>query len=464
MLDAYVHGRVGRISPEAPVPVLSKVDMVTRLGGAANVARGLTALGTQAMIVGLVGPGADGMRLIEMLRTSRIETNGIIVDPQRRTTVKTRIVANHQQIVRIDEEDAFAASPVMEDALLGSISALLPTADAVIISDYAKGVCTDRVISETIRLAREQGRPVVVDPKRSCFAIYHGATVITPNLRELGDATRMPVDSDALVVEAGSRLADLTGSAILVTRSEAGMTLLQRDGLIEHMPARAREVADVSGAGDTVVSTLTAMVADGASLVQAVAIANVAASISVSRHGTYAVGFDELEQAILSESLTLDLEAPIAGLEDLRELCKAWQHDGLRVGFTNGCFDVLHPGHVHLLSESARLCDRLVVALNSDDSVRALKGLSRPVNDELARSRVISAIRGVAAVTIFGDSTPLRVIETLRPDVLIKGGDYTLDSIVGAREVESWGGQVHIVDTVPGHSTTAIIARASQGT
>ena len=463
MLDCYVKGSVARISPEAPVPVLTRSGVTTRLGGAANVALGVAALGVQTALIGLVGDDDHGRQLIKLLETAAIGTDGIVRDTKRCTTVKTRIVAGHQQIVRIDEETTAAASAAAQEGLLAAVAAAMPGSDAVVLSDYAKGVCTDAVIEGVIAIARAHGKPVIVDPKRQDYAIYRGASLITPNLRELQEATALRARDDASIVLAAAELEAKTGASILVTRSEAGMTLYQANAAPEHLPTKAHDVADVPGPGATVVPTVSAMLADGAPLIQAVSLANLAASIAVSKHGTYAVSLDELQQAIRDEPFSPAHHAAVLDLQALSAVCGRWRHQGLSIGFTNGCFDILHPGHIKLLAESASSCDRLIVALNSDRSVRDLKGPTRPINDEASRCAVIAAIRGVAAVIVFDQDTPLDLIRALLPDVLIKGGDYTIDTIVGAREVIAAGGKVHIAGTLQGHSTTAIAARAGSG-
>lgn len=461
MLDRYLKGRVTRISPEAPVPILSQSDTSIRLGGAANVAIGVSALGVKSELIGLAGMDANGKKLFQLLQDAGIGTSGLVRDPSRCTTIKTRIVAGHQQIARIDEECAFEPTPAIQDEILRAASAAVESCDAVVISDYAKGVCTDRIIQSVIAMARAHAKPVIVDPKRKDFAIYRGATVITPNLRELQEAIGFLANNDDLVLHAGRELQRHTDSNILVTRSEAGMTLFQDRCEPEHLPAKALEVADVSGAGDTVVATLATMLADRVPLLQAVSFANTAAGIAVSKHGTYVVSLDELLSAVRKELTPLEIPASVLELDRTLNLCRKWRHDGLSVGLANGCFDIIHPGHIRLIGEAASQCDRLIVAINSDSSVRILKGPTRPINDEQSRATVIAAIKGVAAVTIFDDETPIKLVQTLLPDILIKGGDYTVETIIGAPDVLAAGGRVHIVPTVAGHSTTAITSRTT---
>lgn len=461
MIDRYIHGQVSRISPEAPVPVLSQTETTIRLGGAANVALGVTALGANAEIIGLVGADEQAKALQNLLEDAGVASCRMVVDHSRCTTIKTRVVASHQQIVRIDEEAKHPASSAIEVALVNAIHAAVASADILVISDYAKGVCSDRVIMEAIAKSSELGKPVVVDPKRNDYAIYRGATVITPNVRELHAATSSNGKDDAAIVSASKVLIDQTFSNILVTRSEDGMTLVQPDKEPLNLPARSREVADVSGAGDTVVATLAVMLAAKATLAQAVSLANIAAGIAVSRHGTYAVTLAELKRVTESDNAASSGLAPHLHLAELASLCQEWRQAGLSIGFTNGCFDIIHPGHIKLISEAASLCDKLIVAINSDDSVRRLKGPSRPINTEQSRATVISMLRGVAAVVVFPEDTPLEAIQAILPDVLIKGGDYTVDTIVGAEIVLGLGGKVHVASTLQGHSTTGTVARAT---
>lgn len=461
MIDRYIHGQVSRISPEAPVPVLSHTETTVRLGGAANVALGVTTLGANAEIIGLVGADEQAKALQDLLRGAGVAASRMVVDRSRCTTIKTRVVASHQQIVRIDEEAKHPASSTIETELVNAIHAAIASADILVISDYAKGVCSDRVVTEAITKSNELGKPVIVDPKRIDYAIYRGALVITPNVRELHAATSSNGKDDAAIVAASKVLIDQTSSSILVTRSEDGMTLVQPDKEPLHLPAESREVADVSGAGDTVVATLAVMLATKTTLAQAVSLANIAAGIAVSRHGTYAVTQSELKQATDSEKAASSTLAPHLHLTEIADLCNEWRQSGLSIGFTNGCFDIIHPGHIKLISEAASLCDKLIVAINSDDSVRRLKGPSRPINSDQSRATVMSMLRGVAAVVVFAEDTPLEAIKTILPDVLIKGGDYTVDTIVGADIVLELGGRVHVASTLQGHSTTGTVARAA---
>ncbi len=460
MLDRFIHGEVERISPEAPVPVLRLSRTHEMLGGTGNVAHNVAALGGRAVLVGLVGrdEAAVGLRaaiaLVSPIQAALVET------VHRPTIRKSRFVAGQQQLVRADEEGLAPTHPDEAAALRAAIDEWLPHADAIVLSDYGKGVLSTEVLAHAIAAGRVAGKPVFVDPKSHDFSHYHGATCITPNLKELSLATRLPVGDDAEVsraAEAARVAAD--ADAILATRSQKGMVLVERDGGVHSVPARARAVFDVSGAGDTVIAALALAHAAGRTLAQAMHIANAAAGVVVSKPGTATADIAEVLQELEQPDET-DASSPgLMTLPNLLAHVAAWRERGLAVGFTNGCFDILHPGHVALLAAARAACDRLVVALNTDASTRKLKGPSRPVNDLDSRARVMAALRSVDAVVGFAEDTPLELIRRIRPDVLVKGGDYTVATTVGADLVIAAGGRVVLPDLVPGHSTTAVIAR-----
>ena len=457
MLDRYVSGRVDRISPEAPIPVLHAESECEMLGGAGNVARNLARLGVQVRLLGTVGSDADGATIERLAGESGIAT-GLARSAERPTTVKTRFVAGNQQMLRVDREMAGALADEAEAALVAETTCALDDADAVVVSDYAKGTLTPRVLATLLAAARERGLPVAVDPKGRDYDRYRGATVVTPNLRELADVTGAPVAGDAAVAGAGRHLiARHAFAAVIATRSQEGMSLVERE-TVEHYRARAREVYDVSGAGDTVVAVVGACLAGGVPLRQAARLANLAGGIVVAKRGTAVVTPDELVEAALGEELAGGLHKVLTR-EGARVRVRAWREAGLRVGFTNGCFDLLHPGHVALMTQARAACDRLVVGLNADASVRRLKGEGRPVQDEGARAAVLAALADVDAVVVFEEDTPLTLIEALRPDVLVKGADYTREQVVGGDLVESWGGRVVLAQLAEGHSTTRTVGR-----
>ena len=463
MLDRYVLGEVHRISPEAPIPVLKAERRRSMLGGAGNVAQNVAALGARAVLVGMIGADAAGDEVAQILHGSAGVAAQLVLAPDRPTTVKTRFMSGAHQLLRLDEELAQPTSPAIERQVLTAFAAAVETADAVVISDYAKGVLTDNVLAQAIGLARGAGLMVVVDPKRSDLSAYTHAGVLTPNAGELARATGLPVGTDEEAAEAGARAVEIAAAdAVLVTRSEKGLTLVRPHRPALHLPTRAREVADVSGAGDTVSAALGIMLACGAPLADAAVMANIAAGISVSKPGTATVGHSELAEAVHQRELAA-IDGKIADLEIALSRISAWRRQGLRIGLTNGCFDLIHPGHVRLLARARTACDRLVVALNSDASVRRLKGPTRPVQSETARATVMASMASADLVVVFDEDTPERLIRAIQPDLLFKGADYRLDQVVGADIVQSHGGRVVLIDLEQGHSTTDTIRRIGGG-
>jgi D-beta-D-heptose 7-phosphate kinase/D-beta-D-heptose 1-phosphate adenosyltransferase len=461
MLDRFLHGDIERISPEAPVPVIHLRETREMLGGAGNVASNIASLGATAILVGLVGADEPGARFRAIVEARGTIIPALVETRHRPTICKTRFVAGRQQVVRADEESRAALHDDEEAALIAALEAQLAGAHAVIFSDYGKGVLSRAVVTRGIAAARAHGLPVFVDPKTDDFSAYRGAACVTPNAREMAAAARSPVGTEAEIAAAARRVMEQAGvGAILVTRSEKGMTLVEPAG-VASVSARAREVFDVSGAGDTVIATLALAHADGRSLVQAMHIANAAAGVVVSKLGTATADIAEVMHELSAQDAAAGT-APVPGLMPLdmaQALVARWRAQGFSVGFTNGCFDILHPGHVSLLAFARSHCDRLIVALNSDDSVRRLKGASRPVNALAQRAQVMAAIRYVDGVVCFDEDTPLALIEALVPDVLVKGADYRVDQVVGADVVTAAGGRVVLADLVAGQSTTGIIAR-----
>ncbi len=462
ILDRYVYGTVDRVSPEAPIPILRIAHERTMPGGAGNVVRNLAALGARGHFLSIIGADAAGRELAALLAAVDGVELRLVVEEGRETSVKTRFVAGTQQLLRTDRESIAPISAASETALLAALAEAGPEAPVLVLSDYGKGVLSDRVLEDAIRTSREIGRRVIVDPKRPDYAAYRGADLVTPNRAELAAATRMAVASDDEIVAAAKALIDACGfAAVLATRGSAGMTLVTREGKADHLAAAAREVFDVSGAGDTVVATMAAALAAGLPLVEAAALANAAAGIVVGKAGTAVAHAQELRAALESRS-PAGTETKIAALPEALERIEAWRRQGLRIGFTNGCFDLLHPGHVALLSQARAASGRLVVGLNGDASVARLKGAGRPVQDERARALVLASLASVDLVVAFAEDTPLRLIEAVRPDVLVKGADYTLSTVVGAELVQGYGGKVLLAELTPGHSTTATILRAGR--
>ena len=457
MLDRFIYGAVDRISPEAPVPVIAVEKETAMLGGAGNVARNVAALGAKAVLIGLVGQDDAGAALRGMIDAEPGLEAELVVDPARRTTEKVRYISGSHQMLRVDREDRGAGDAA---TLLAAFTAHLASADVVVLSDYAKGVLTADVVRGAIDAARAAGKPVIVDPKSRDFARYDGATLIKPNRKEAAEATGITENSDEASEDAGAAILAMAPGldAALITRGGAGMTLSVRGQPPLHLPATAIEVFDVSGAGDTVAATLALSVAAGAGLADAAHLANLAGGLVVAKLGTDVVTAAELTARAVSAQGEPG-EIKIADREEAKAIVEGWRARGLKVGFTNGCFDLLHPGHVSLLSQAKAACDRLIVGLNTDASVSKLKGPTRPVQKEQGRATVLASLSSVDLVVLFGEETPLALIEAFHPDVLVKGADYTVETVVGSDIVLGYGGKVVLADLKQGQSTTNLIAR-----
>ncbi|WP_269715362.1 D-glycero-beta-D-manno-heptose-7-phosphate kinase [Caulobacter sp. NIBR2454] len=462
MLDHYVFGQVDRISAEAPVPVLHVGGERWTLGGAANVAANIMALGGQADLIGIVGDDADGARLEGLLDTPHGAVAAHLVTvPGRPTSLKTRYLSGQQQMIRVDRESAEAAGKKQEDALIGAVAGALPHGGVLVLSDYGKGVLGDRVLAALFELARDRSATTIVDPKRRDLSAYRGADFITPNRKELSLSVGLPCETDKEAAAAAQAAFDVSAAAVLLTRSEKGMSLFRDGAKPVHLATMAKSVFDVSGAGDTVVAAVALGLASGLTAEAAMRLANAAAGVVVAKQGTAVATPRELIDELRGPAQRAEGATGLLPLKGLCDLRADWSRQGLTVGFTNGCFDLVHPGHVSLLRQAAEQCDRLIVALNSDASVSRLKGPTRPIQALEARARVIAAIKGVDAVVAFEDDTPLALIEALQPDVLVKGADYTEDKVVGGDVVKANGGRVYLANLVDGQSTTAIAARAA---
>ena len=467
MLDRFVNGSVTRISPESPVPVITITDTRNVPGGAANVARNIAALGGTCTLIGVIGEDHGGRELMDLMFAS----GDIIMLPvtiaARPTAEKIRFVAQGQQLLRADNEWVQPVASADEDKLISRAVDVIARHDVLVLSDYAKGALTDRVIAELIAEARESGVPVVVDPKSKNLRRYQGASVITPNAAEVMLATGIDPMKDAAAAFAGLRIRKDAGiESVLLTRSEKGMTLVQDDAAPTHLPTRAREVFDVSGAGDTVVAALALGIGAGLTLVEAAHLANVAAGIVVGKRGTATATHTELREECdrIANGNPIAPRAKVISLEAALDKRLEWFRQGRSVGFSNGCFDILHLGHVRLLEFARSKCDRLIVGLNSDASTSRLKGPTRPINAEADRAEIIAALAFVDAIVIFDEDTPYSLIEALGPDVLVKGSDYNVEEIVGADIVRARGGQVITFELLPDRSTTRTIARTKQTT
>jgi D-beta-D-heptose 7-phosphate kinase/D-beta-D-heptose 1-phosphate adenosyltransferase len=463
MLDDFIYGDVSRISPEAPAPVISVRREELVVGGAGNVARNIAALGAKCIFIGVVGDDLSA----RTLQAALADYNGIephlIVDPTRPTTRKLRFVSEHHSthLLRADWELAKPVDAQVESDLIAQALAALPSVGAVVLSDYAKGVLTNPLIRAVVEQAAKLNKPVVVDPKGTDFSIYRGATAITPNRRELADATRHPVGTHADVASAAIKLRAITGSeAVLVTLSEDGMMVVGRQLAALHIPANPVKVRDVSGAGDTVAAVLAILLAIGADFETAARAANAAASVVIGKRGTAVVTPGELRARILPAAALASEEKIVFDPAVLDERLEVWRRQDLRIGFTNGCFDLLHPGHIKVLAEARAACDRLVVGLNSDASVLRLKGTGRPIQNEYARAEMLAAMEAVDLIVLFEQDTPLELIERVKPNVLVKGGDYRREQIVGREVVEAAGGQVRVIELVPGFSTSDMVRRS----
>ena len=462
MLDRYTYGAVERISPEGPIPVLRTERETAMLGAAGNVVRNLVALGVHPTFVSVVGDDVAGREVTGLIAEIDDVEPYLAVARGRETTIKTRYIAGGQQLLRTDRESLTdLASTVVEDIHRMAVDAATE-ATAIILSDYGKGVLTPKLTASLIETASAAGIPIVIDPKGPDFERYSGATVITPNRSELELATGLPISDDADIVRAARQLMNTCRiDCVLVTRGQSGMTLIEGEGDPVRLTAEGREVFDVSGAGDTVVAMLGAALGAGVPLVDSAQLANTAAGIVVGKVGTAVASAAEIYGALHTQDL-LSGETKVAGIGEAVGRVQRWRDNDRRIGFTNGVFDLLHPGHVSLLTHARKSCDRLVVGLNSDASSAKLKGPGRPLQHEASRAAVLASLANVDLVVIFNEDTPMRLIEAIRPDILVKGADYSLNEVVGADFVRSYGGKVLLAELVPGHSTTATISRMTK--
>ncbi len=462
MLDRYVYGKVERISPEAPIPVLLVERETAMLGGAGNVVRNLVAVGAHPTFVSVVGNDPAGREVSSLIAAIEGVEPYLNVERGRVTTIKARYVASNQQLLRADRETVMPVAVSVADDLRRIAENALRETSAVVLSDYGKGVLTPDLTRAVIEAARAVGKPVIVDPKGKDFGRYRGATILTPNRAELAEATGRALNDEAEIVEAARALVrDLALGAVLVTRGGDGMTLVEGDRAPLHLAAEAREVFDVSGAGDTVVAILAAAMAAGLALADAARLANTAAGIVVGKIGTAVASGAEIYGALHDQDLRAG-EGKFAAHAAALARVASWRAEGNTIGFTNGVFDLLHPGHVSLLTQAKAACDKLVVGLNGDASVARLKGPTRPIQNEAARAAVLASLESVDLVVVFGDDTPETLIEEIRPDVLVKGADYRVDQVVGAEIVAKHGGKVVLAELVAGHSTTNTIAKMTK--
>ncbi|MDY6291078.1 MAG: D-glycero-beta-D-manno-heptose-7-phosphate kinase [Succiniclasticum sp.] len=456
MVDRYFYGVVKRISPEAPVPVNHVKKIQSVLGGAANVAANLATLGCHVYVGGVTGDDANRKILEELLTKEQIDYSGLVKSRRRSTITKMRILGDRQQMLRMDFEEVGDLYPEETDELKQWLLHLIKRGlDGIAISDYAKGVCSDSFCQWVIRMAAAHSIPVLIDPKGPHWEKYEGCTFITPNLKEMCEAAGQTVpNEDAPVLQLAQAAKERYNiKNVVVTRSEKGMTLVGDKRLVIHSPATALEVFDVSGAGDTAAAALLVASVGGLSLSEAVYMANRAAGIVVGKVGTYPVHRDELLQDILNEERKLRRGFRPLSWKEVADLAQAWHKRQETIVFTNGCFDILHVGHVSYLEKAARLGKHLIVGLNSDDSVRRLKGETRPLVCELDRARILASLSCVDAVVIFHEDTPEKLIKMIQPDIMVKGGDYQPEQVAG----REFAGKVEIIEFEEGYSTTGLV-------
>lgn len=463
ILDRYVSGDVRRISPEAPIPVLAARHDEVRLGGAGNVCANLRSMEAEVEMLSVVGDDALGGRVIDLLTEIGVETDGIAKDPLRMTTEKTRLVSGVNQMLRVDWEETRPIADAVLRGILDRVLAAVQRADAVVLSDYGKGLLTREVIRQVVDAARSKGVPVLVDPKGNDFSRYSGATLVTPNRKEAEEALGHPIEQLADLPRAGDELiavADL--DCVVITLGSEGIYWRTKAGADSRVPTEARKVFDVVGAGDTVIAQLALGLGAGLELSAAVELANHAAGIVVGRAGAAAVTRTELLAAVGKRRVGGGKVLAGGDAGELESQIAEWRSEGRRIVFTNGCFDVLHAGHVKYLRHARTCGDRLIVGLNSDASVTRLKGPKRPVNPLEDRALVLAALEMVDAVVDFEEDTPAKIIERITPDVLVKGEDWRDKGVVGAEWVEAHGGRVVLAPLLPGRSTTSILERGGQ--
>lgn len=457
LYDSFVYGDTHRISREAPVPILSEKRRTAMLGGAGNLARNLSSLGGEVRLISVAGKDPDGDAAVELVTAACGDADGVVRTPNRPTPSKIRYVSNNQQMFCVDRDPGAVIDTDTEQVLLDRIKKYLQDSDILIVSDYGRGVITRSLVQAAIALARDAGKPVSVDPRGSDYSRYDGASIIKPNAGELEAETGLPVRSDETATQALKALKSSLSrtDAVMVTRGGAGMTLLDEAGEVHHHRSRPREVYDVSGAGDTALAGLSLAMAAGAALKDAMAFADLAAGVAVGKPGTATVSPEEVLDAAEAGQ-----EAPdwrIMSRPAMAKLSGEWRQTGLKVGFTNGCFDLLHPGHLSVLRHAASVCDRLIVGLNADASVKRLKGDNRPINDEMTRATMLASLEMVDRVVIFDEDTPAELIEEVAPHVMIKGADYQADALPGAEFMRRTGGEIVLAPLMDGLSTTNIV-------
>lgn len=457
MLDRYLMGEVSRISPEAPVPVVLLKSQHDRAGGAANVAANLSLLGIKTHIIGCVGHDGEAAILLDLMSQVNINTTNVIRSNHRPTIAKTRILGGHQQMIRVDQESNSTFTSDENAQLLQAIKDQIALKPAIVIlSDYAKGLLSTDICQQVISQCNAQSIPILVDPKGHDYSKYKDATALTPNKKETAEACATSTHDPDLINKASTLKNNLNLQFLVVTRGEEGISLIDDHAHI--LPATAKQVFDVSGAGDTVIATLAAGLMYQLKPLEALQLANVAAGVVVGKVGTVPINRDDLIEALASEQSS-EQAHKVCDLDQLKQKVDTWRKSKQRIVFTNGCFDLLHAGHVTYLEAAKKRGDKLILGLNTDRSVSALKGPTRPVVNENDRARVLAALESVDAVILFDEDTPLNLINTLKPDVIAKGSDYSAEQVVGGKEVKSWGGEIALIDLVAGRSTSNIIKK-----
>ena len=451
MLDRYVFGKVNRISPEAPVPVFLTKSSKEILGGSGNVLSNLVSLGTQTSYLSIIGKDDTGTKIKNLLKKLNINNYSLIIDPLRKTTVKTRYISNSQQIIRVDEETSENVLKKVENDLIKKIDKFIKNKDVIVISDYNKGIITERVCKYIIKKANLLKIPIIIDPKNKNFEIYKNSTLVTPNQLEASKISKLSIDSNSDTEKCGRMIMKKYNiKNVLVTRGDKGLSLITKKGSF-HSPTISKEVYDVSGAGDTVLAVI-ASTFNKLEQIKALTLANKAAGKVIGKIGTSPIKLKELFE---NEQKTYNNK-----IFDIKLLCKKLEEDrkkGLKIGFTNGCFDILHFGHISCIERSKMHCDKLIIALNSDSSVKKIKGKNRPINNELHRAKVLSSLKFCDYVIIFNEKTPLSIIKKIKPDLITKGGDYKNKKIVGENLMKKWGGEVLTLDYIKDLSSTNIL-------
>ena len=459
ILDHYVHGDIDRISPEAPIPILKANDKnYNILGGCGNVARNICSANNKCHLISIVGKDDDGLRLKEIIRRIKNLTSNLIVDPVRCTTKKTRYVCENQQILRVDREMENPISTAIELKIIKLLKKRINDCNVIVLSDYNKGVLTNNLIKRIIKIAKDYKKILIVDPKKKDFSVYAGATFITPNLKELKAATNTlgistKSNENGLVLKLSKKIINkFDFKAVITTRSSNGISVVTDVGSFFHLPSEAKEVFDVSGAGDTVLAYLSSSISKGESLESSIKISNVAAGLAVAKFGTSVVSIDEIENTKQIKN------NKVVTHQDISKILR--DYDGEKIiGFTNGCFDLLHTGHISYLKSAKQKCDLLILGLNSDESIKKLKGKNRPIVEQKDRVEILSSFPFVDKIVVFEEATPIKLIKKIKPNVIFKGKDYKKEDVVGFYESKKWQGKVILIDFVENKSTTNLIER-----